>query len=335
MAHYFKSLPNFQYVSRLPGAKINDYIEIKNFFRRGKIFEEIFNDLVFFEKYNIKGNERPDNVAQKYYGDSTLDWVIFLSNNIIHVQDEWPLSQKSFDKIMIEKYGSYENLYGGIHYYETSEVTDSRGRILIEAGRRISPTWKTNGNYIETINSKIQSIFIDDIVNIPRRVTVITENEISFLQNGDEVVIENIGEIDYNGTFQINSILSSTSFTYDLPTIPLNIAPTLSDPRKEEVRFLVIEDGPLSSGNAYYFEFYDEGLGYTVPIPSTKFVKPVTNYEYEINKEERKREIFILKPQYLNVLFENLEEVMTYKEGGTQFINRKLKKGDNSKIYNH
>jgi hypothetical protein len=26
---------------------------------------------------------------------------------------------------------------------------------------------------------------------------------------------------------------------------------------------------------------------------------------------------------------------MTYKEGGTQFINRKLKKGDNSKIYNH
>jgi hypothetical protein len=200
-------------------------------------------------------------VAQKYYGDSTLDWVIFLSNNIIHVQDEWPLSQKSFDKIMIEKYGSYENLYGGIHYYETSEVTDSRGRILIEAGRRISPTWKTNGNYIETINSKIQSIFIDDIVNIPRRVTVITENEISFLQNGDEVVIENIGEIDYNGTFQINSILSSTSFTYDLPTIPLNIAPTLSDPRKEEVRFLVIEDGPLSSGNAYYFEFYDEGLG--------------------------------------------------------------------------
>lgn len=334
MAHYFKFLPDFEYVSRLPNAKINDYIQIKNFFRRGKIFEEIFNDLAFFQKYTIEGNERPDNVARKYYGDATLDWVIFLTNNIVHVQDEWPLSQQSFDKVMLERYGSYENLYSGIHHYETSEVTDSRGRILIEAGKKISPTWKTNGNYIETINSKIESISIVDPINTPITVTVVTQNDVSFLQNGDEVIIENIGESEYNGTFQINGRLSSTSFTYNLPSAPLNPNPVLSEPRKEEVRFVVIEDGPLSSGNAYYFEFYDDGLGYTVPVPSTEFVNPVTNYEYEINKEERKREIFLLKPQYLNVLFENLEDIMTYKEGGSQYINRKLKQGDNSKIYN-
>jgi hypothetical protein len=241
MAHYFRSVPNFNYVSRLPNAKINDYIQIKNFFRRGKIFEEIFNELAFFEKYNIEGDEKPYNVAQKIYGDSTLDWVIFLSNNYLSVQDEWPLSQDSFDKIMIQKYGSYESLYQGIHHYETVEVKDSKGRVLLPEGTIVNSTWKTNGNFIETI-----------------------------------------------GEFE----------------------------------------------SAYSYEYYDSDLEVTVSIPSTELVQPVTNYDYEINKEERKREIFLLKAQYLNILFENLEDIMTYKEGGSQFVNRKLKKGENTKIYN-
>ena len=80
---------------------------------------------------------------------------------------------------------------------------------------------------------------------------------------------------------------------------------------------------------------YDDGLGYTVSIPSTEFVKAITNYDYEVEKEERKREIFLLKPQYLNILFQNLEEVMTYKEGGSQYINSALKRGENSRIYNY
>ena len=241
MAHYFRNVPNFNYVSRLPNAKINDYIQIKNFFRRGKIFEEIFNELAFFEKYNIEGDEKPYNVAQKIYGDSTLDWVIFLSNNYVSVQDEWPLSQDSFDKIMIQKYGSYEALYQGIHHYETVEVKDSKGRVLLPEGTVVNSTWKTNGNFIETI-----------------------------------------------GEFE----------------------------------------------SAYSYEYYDSDLEVTVSIPSTELVQPITNYDYEINKEERKREIFLLKAQYLNILFENLEDIMTYKEGGSQFVNRKLKKGENTKIYN-
>ncbi len=334
MAHYFKHLPDFDCVSMLPNAKINDYIQIKNFFKRGKIFEEVFNNLVFFDKYIIEGDERPDIVAKKYYNDATLDWIIFLSNNIVNVQDEWPMSQDSFDKTMIQKYGSYDNLYNGIHHYETTEIADSTGKILLKQGTRVSPTWKTNGNFIETINSKIDLIYIADPQNDPTTVTVITENEISFLQNGDEVIISNIGEDEYNGKFQIDGILTPTVFTYKLPQVPSNPSPTLSRPRKEEIRFLVVEGGPVTSGNAYYYEFYDSFFEYTVPIPSTEFVIPVTNYEYEINKEEKKREIFLLKPIYINVLLENMRDIMTYKES-SQYVSRNLKKGDNTRIYNH
>ena len=71
---YFRQLPNFEYVSRNPGEhNISDYVPVKNLFKRAKLREDIFGNLNFFEKYSIIGDERPDNVAFKYYNDDTLD----------------------------------------------------------------------------------------------------------------------------------------------------------------------------------------------------------------------------------------------------------------------
>ena len=79
MASYFRQVPNFDYISRNPGEKyISEYIAVKNFFKRGKIRDDIFENLQFFEKYSIVGDERPDNVASKFYGDDTLDWIILI-----------------------------------------------------------------------------------------------------------------------------------------------------------------------------------------------------------------------------------------------------------------
>lgn len=34
MSNYFKKVPNFEYVSRLPDANISDYIPVKNLFKK-------------------------------------------------------------------------------------------------------------------------------------------------------------------------------------------------------------------------------------------------------------------------------------------------------------
>ena len=73
MSNYFNLVPDFEYVSRLPDAKISDYITVKNLFRRVILREDIFSNLTFFTKYSIKGDDRPDNVANRIYADSTLD----------------------------------------------------------------------------------------------------------------------------------------------------------------------------------------------------------------------------------------------------------------------
>ncbi len=142
---YFRQLPSFEYVSRLPDAKIGDYIEVKNLFKRGNIRPDIFQNVAFFEKYKIEGDDRPDNVAFKVYDDSTLDWVILLSNNIVNIQTEWPLTQNSFDTYLREKYGVgltteediYNNIYNGIHHYETPEFKNSQGVVIVPEGLEV------------------------------------------------------------------------------------------------------------------------------------------------------------------------------------------------------
>ena len=124
MASYFRNIPNFEYVNRLPDShSSSEYIEVKNLFKRGKIRNDIFKDVTYFTKYSIQGDDRPDNVAFSLYQDSGLDWVVLLANNIINIQDEWPLTQQSFENYLLNKYENQQNIHG-IHHYESQEIKD-------------------------------------------------------------------------------------------------------------------------------------------------------------------------------------------------------------------
>tara|TARA_R100000008_G_scaffold68631_1_gene45857 strand:- start:345 stop:1337 length:993 start_codon:yes stop_codon:yes gene_type:complete len=325
---YFRQVPNFEYVNRTQDSNdISNYINVKNLFKRGKIRPDIFGNLNFFTKYKIIGDDRPDNVAFQEYDNADLDWVILLSNNIVNIQTEWPLPQTSFDEIMLEKYGTYDKLYSGIHHYETVEIKDPQGRIILPGGLKTPNTWRTNGNFIQVTTTKINQISGND----SKIATVTMYNGIENLVVGSEVLITNVSENIYNGRFAVTEILSVGDkvirFKYVLPSVPTVTNPEIGG--TEEVIFTV--EGNIGVGNAYYYEYYD-GNGYHT-IPAAKITKGITNYEYESEIEDEKRNIFLLKPQYLNVIFNDMDELMPYKEGAAQYVNRTLKKGENIRLY--
>jgi len=107
-----------------------DYIKIKNLFKRGKIRDDIYGSVTAFSKYIVLEGERPDTVAKKLYDDEQLDWIVLISNNMINVQDEWPMDQYDFERYLDNKY-SKEQL-GEVHHYETKEIR--KGDILILQG---------------------------------------------------------------------------------------------------------------------------------------------------------------------------------------------------------
>lgn len=336
---YFRQVPNFEYISRSTENKyISEYAPVKNLFKRGKLREDIFGNLAFFEKYQIIGDERPDNVAFKFYGDSTLDWIVLLSNNILNIQSEWPMTQRTFEEYVLDKYGSYETL-NSTHHFETNEIKDRSGRTVLPSGIKLETPWKTNGNFLETISSKINDISCDS----SGLVTVTMVNSILGLEVGDEVTINNVSVNDYNGKHEVIEILETledsennvTKFTYELPSVPRFLNPNIANPRIEEVVFTIPENPGQRqlSSNAYYYEYWDSSLGYTVLVPSNNLLRTVTNYEYELLLEEAKRNIYVLKPEYLNVVFNDMDDIMPYKRGSQQYVSENLKRGENIRLY--
>ena len=216
---YFRNIPDFNYVSRLEGQKnISEYTRVKNLFRRVKIREDLFNELSYFTKYKIIGDERPDQVAYKIYGTQDYDWIVLLSNNILNVQSEWPLSDESFNNYMINKYGSEDNFYT-VRHYVTKEIKDSIGRIIVRPG--------------------------------------------------------------------------------------------------------------LEVPSDYSISYYDSG----VQIETTDTTVAITNYEYESNIQDEVRNIYLIKPNYLNLVIQNIDSIMPVKPGSTQYVSDDLSQGDNIRLY--
>ena len=218
---YFRNLPDIAYINRDGAKSTDEFNVVKNFFKRAKLRDDIFQNLAFFEKFIIKGDDRPDNVAFEVYGDSTLDWVVLMSNNIINIQSEWPMSNEVFYEYLIDKYENETILYGGIHHYEANEVRNSNNQIIIASGTKV--------------------------------------------------------------------------------------------------------------GVGQSVSFFDEGKNDQVTV--TDIALPVTNFTYEQNLNDKKREIFLLKRIYLNLIFDDMEQIMTYKEGSTQFLDETLVQGDNIRLY--
>jgi len=221
--NYFSQLPDFEYVNRTEdGKRISDYTQVKNLFKRGKLREDIFQETTFFEQYQIEGDDRPDNVAQKVYGDAALDWVVLLSNNIINLYEEWPLPQASFDSYILEKYNNdYDKLYNGIHHYESNEVTNSQGVVIFPKGVRVGAAQSVS--------------YFDEVDN--QQVTV----------------------------------------------------------------------NPVSKG--------------------------IINYDYERDLNDSKRNIFLLKGMYLNIVYDDIEKMMRYKKGSTQYVSKSLKRAENIRLF--
>ena len=137
---FFRELPNLLYQSPLSSrTSADEYIEVKNLFRRVKLREDLQNVFTVFDKYEITQGARPDTVAEEIYGNSELDWVVLITAGIVNVRDEWPLSDRDL-------YDYAERIYGNdlnaTHHFETTEVKDSRGRLILPAGKVVDKDFK-------------------------------------------------------------------------------------------------------------------------------------------------------------------------------------------------
>ena len=172
---YFRELPDLEYQSFLSNKNSSDnYLLVKNIFRRVKLRDDLQNIFTLFDKYQIVDGARPDTIAEELYGSSQYDWVVLICAGITNVRDQWPLSDKQVYDYAESIYGSDLNV---IHHYETTEIKDSQNRLILPAGKVVdsnftipkpgSPTVTLNpvigiSNYEYEVrkNNKKRSIYI-------------------------------------------------------------------------------------------------------------------------------------------------------------------------------
>ncbi len=134
---YFRELPNLEYQNFLSDSlSSQSYLTVKNLFRRNKLRDDLQNVFTIFDKYEIVEGARPDTVAEDFYGNSELDWVVLITAGIINVRDEWPLSNRDLYYYVLNIYKN-EAALGDIHHYETKEIRDSNGKLILPKGKHV------------------------------------------------------------------------------------------------------------------------------------------------------------------------------------------------------
>jgi hypothetical protein len=214
---YFREVSDLLYQSQQPNRNSSyDYVKVKNLFRRAKIRDDFFENINVFTKYKIIGEERPEQVAEKIYGSPEYDWVVLISNNIINVRTEWPLSDGEFSEYLYRKYSQDE--LDNPHHYETTTVYDSRGKLIVPGGKIVD---------------------------------------------------------------------SGFSITY-----------------------------------------FDDSLRQSITKTPVKFI---STYEYEIQQNDKKRNIYILRNRYLQTALDDMRTIMSYGFS-SQYVDDNTKKGENLRV---
>tara|TARA_B100001778_G_scaffold195443_1_gene161156 strand:+ start:156 stop:800 length:645 start_codon:yes stop_codon:yes gene_type:complete len=152
---YFNLLPNFKYLNPLKeGGKRDQYIEVKNIFKRIRLKSEVFRFALSFNDYLIDDGERPDTIAEGLYKSAKYDWVVLLSANIVNLEDQWPISEGLLWDLADEKYGADLN---AVHHYETKEVKNSDGKLILPGKLVVDSdfTIQDPDNYTATINPTV------------------------------------------------------------------------------------------------------------------------------------------------------------------------------------
>ena len=225
---YFRELPNLDYQSFLPSSNSSqNYIRVKNLFRRCKLRDDLQNVFTLFNKYEIRDGARPDTVAEELFGSAELDWVVLMTAGITNVRNEWPLSDRELYDYALEIYGDALN---NIHHYETTEIKDSLDRLILPKGK--------------VVNEDFKIFYSDD-----------------------------------DGTTYTNDSTKSGSG-----------ATIISDP-----------------------------------------IISISNYEYQVIKNDKKRSVYILKEEYLQQFLDDMRQEMIYSKS-SQYISEDVIRTENTRV---
>lgn len=213
---YFQNFPLSYYslYDDLSNVKV-----VTNITARVKLSDEVKNNLSLFDAYDIKDGDTPEIVADKFYNNPQLHWIVLHTNDILDARFDWPLTAENLKKYCE---GKYTNI-NAVHHYE-----DANGN-------------QVNGNVFVQSSSNFANIFTGNvIVNLTHNGTGVVTQKISssnirlLVSDGGFVTGDVIANT--NNT-SVNCAITATTTVSGIPITNLNYEDTVNE-TKRRIRIL-------------------------------------------------------------------------------------------------
>jgi hypothetical protein len=288
--NYFSKLPVFTYSNTA-------CVDIT---RRTIIANTIQQDLFAYFPYELKGHQRPDTIAERYYKDPSMNWLVYLSNKVVDPYYSFPLDETSFASYINGKYQNFANaqqliLFWRMNwsgstddqitpgFYETSipeplkkyyeAVYGEETRIVFYRRRR--EDWKASTNMMIYFNiSNTSGSFLPNEVvklTLPPANTVLSNSYVTF-SNTTQVTTQHVmGNVSSNATnMYLRGMTSNTT---------------------ANVTSIVHITNNISQAEMVYWA-------------------PVYAYDYEVEQNEQKKFIRLIDSKYSMPVAEKLRKEM-------------------------
>ena len=321
---YFTYLPNTQYT--LDG---NNTVIVKNIMVRAKILDTIRSLMASAAEYTVQDEEKPEHIAYRVYGRADYHWIILMFNEIHDPYFSWPMSINELERHMAKTYTGkalFINTGGVVEEGRNAIRNETRG---VVHDRRLphfevgSTVRQVDGAGNELARATITAwdpdlwkIEIDNIHGVFRiqgeaarvdattgQAVVISDplalaRDIRCTNSQGQEISASLLRITDDNQYSLHHFVDEDGNTVSPWRVPLGSASPLIE------RYVVGRQEVINT-----VDVYNQGTPYQKEVPRTYFV--VTNWSYEDEKNDSKRNIKVMKPNYIDPLLRELSRVFS------------------------
>lgn len=286
--NYFAKFPTFTYSNTV-------CLDIT---RRAVIANTIQQDLFAYFPYEMKSHQRPDTIADRYYNDSTYDWLVYLSNKVTDPYYAFPMDDQTFTSFINTKYKNIANAQQKILYWTVNWAGSNDDMITPEF---------YNTNVPEPLKKYYEAVFGEET-----RIIYYKRRRADWQASTNMLLYFTIANT--SGVFQNNEVVKLV-----LPagnTILSNSYVTFSNSSQVTVQHVM--GNTTSNSSTQYLRGITSGATANVlqivnianNISQTEMVywSPVYAYDYEVALNEQRKFIRLIDSKYAMGIAEKIRK---------------------------
>lgn len=284
----FNKIP-YDFPAKIDGS--NEFIFVKDITKNVRFRKDFLQSLLLYETYQIIDGETPEIISEKLYGTPYYHWILMLANNKFDYIQDFPLSVNKLDIMVEAKYGDRK--------HDISYFTDA-DRNRIQGNQFLS----VQDYYIDEEGINLfDKIEIGMIVR--KQIKVGTANPgLEDITNSQ--LFDFTPGIGYAPAVYVSSIYTGFVKDIDVQNKRVNVLIANGGFKELETvqlyKYVVNETGDTIQ--QYIGEFLINGITESLDVLS------VTNYEYEILENEKKRALKVIPKAYLDQIISEYSGLM-------------------------